>query len=394
MNDKHLYTALLAIWLFSLPACQSTLNLKEETDISRHAINTTVSVAFAPDGKLWRLTPTRNAVFIDSSADNGQTFSKPVQVNPNSLKTSAWPENPPAIAFSSSGRIHVLYYADAEQKSTSYYTFSDDNGQTFSPPALISDHATSAKHYMDKMMVDRNDNIYLFWHDMRHEHRDQQHGSGVLSLYYTVNNPDSGTHFENRFISSSICSCCRTATAFDPDDKPVVLVRMVFPGNVRDHALIHMTAEQKWSEAQRITHDNWKIEACPEHGPALAVDDRHRSHLTWFTLGDRRGIFYAQTDDYGRSVSEPMALGNADRLPSHPDVIAFQDKVVLTWKEFDGERTYIQVQHSFDRGKSWTKIQTVLSSTEENGHPALIKNAHDIFLSWFTENQGHQIVKL
>jgi hypothetical protein len=395
--------------LSGLPACQTENNPPVANEIPYPILRSTVAVSFAPDGRLWRLTPTSEAVFVDYSDDNGQTYRQAIQVNPESQKISAWPENPPAITVSQSGRITVLYYADEQQKSTSFFSYSDDGGKTstsffsysddggktFSQPALISDHADTAMHYMDKMLIDNKETVHLFWHDRRHELYDAQQGSGVLSLYYSVAKKQNASQFDNQFISSGICSCCRTATAFDPDNNPVVLVRIVFADGVRDHALLRMNADKQWLKAKRITHDNWKIEACPEHGPAVAIDKLHRSHLTWFTLGDtRRGIYYAQTDDYGQTVSNPLALGNINRLPSHPDVLSLKDRVILTWKEFDGETSSINIQESSDRGQSWSTATTILTSATENGHPKLLSNSHGIFLSWVSKDKGHQIIKL
>ena len=210
-----------------LAGCQSTTNINK-TKLFREILSSTVSVAFAPDGRLWRLIPDTYAIYVDFSNDNGKTYSNPVQINKLNQKISAWPENPPAIKISASGRINVLYYADEEQESTSFYSYSDDNGQTFSPPVLVSDHAQTAKHYMDKMLIDKDDNLLLFWHDTRHESHDKDHGAGVLSLYYSIKNPSDNSQFSNHFLSSGICSCCRTATSFSTDGKPVILARMVY----------------------------------------------------------------------------------------------------------------------------------------------------------------------
>lgn len=394
LHSKPAWLILSVCLLLFFNACQTQNNTPTTNNISAPILRSTVAVNFAPDGRLWRLIPSQDAVYIDYSDDNGQTFSTPVQVNPASQKISAWPENPPAIAIGRSGRIHVLYYADDAQKSTSYYSYSDDDGKSFSPPRLISDHADSAMHYMDKMLLDDEDKVYLFWHDRRHEMLDQQLGSGVLSLYYATSDMQH-EGFENRYISGGICSCCRTATALAPDNKPVILARMVFPEGVREHALIRMRQNGDWGQPIRVTTDRWTIEACPEHGPALSIDARGRAHLAWFTLGDiRQGIFYAQTDDYGINVSEAMAIGNRPHLPSHPDIIALKDRVVLTWKEFDGAQTLVQVQESSDRGANWSKAKTVFTTTGNNGHPALISNGQEIFLSWVSSEQGHKIIKL
>lgn len=362
---------------------------------SYEILQSTVSVNFAQDGRLWRLIPTKQVVYVDYSNDNGKSYSKPITINSLKQKISAWPENPPAIEISPSGRINILYYADEQQKSTSFYSYSDDNGETFSPPTLISDHAQTAMHYMDKMLIDKNDNAFLFWHDTRHNHLTNNQTTGTLSLYYSIQKPSNNALFSNHFLSSGVCSCCRTATAFDTNQKPVILARMVYGDGARDHALIRMNNDNTWQKPQRVTHDNWLIEACPEHGPALAIDNKNRAHLTWFTLGNKRnGIFYAQTDDFGKTLSEPMRLGNPNHLPSHPDIIVLNKKVIIAWKEFDGEQTTLHLKVSVDRGKSWINKTTPLSSYSKSGYPKLITNQSDIFLSWTSKDLGHQFIKL
>lgn len=393
---KSLIPPILFIGLFMLSGCQSGIkSINAEHRPTDQALNSTVSVAFAPDGRLWRLIPTDSAVFIDSSTDNGKTYSKAVRINPENQKISAWPENPPALAIGKSGRIHVLYYADEQQKSTSFFSYSDDNGQIFSKPVLISDHAATARHYMDQMLVDHNNNIYMFWHDTRHEQHSHHAGAGALSLYYTMTNTPGSANFSNRFISDGICSCCRTAITFSAEEKPVILARMVFPDGIRDHALITLNQNGQWSQPQRITYDDWKIEACPEHGPALAVDKQNRAHLAWFTLGDKRqGIYYAHTDDHGKTLSEPMALGDSSRLPGHPDVAAVGSRVVVAWIEFDGETTDIMIKESTDRGLTWSKDRKILSSRAKSGHPKLISNGEKIFLSWTSNDVGHHFIHI
>jgi len=399
MIKRYMKTPLiLLLSLLLIQGCQTGAKGLNNNNLADQVLNSAISVAFAPDGRLWRLIPTSDAVFIDSSTDYGKTYTEAIKINPTDQKISAWPENPPAIAISQSGRIHVLYYADEKQKSTSFFSYSDNNGQTFSKPVLISDHADTDRHYMDQMLVDKNNKVYMFWHDTRHEQHEQQGhhtGTGALSLYYTVTDKPALAEFTNRFISDGICSCCRTAIAFSPDEKPVILARMVYPDDIRDHALINMNADGKWSKPQRVTFDDWKIDACPEHGPALAIDNRNRAHLTWFTLGDKhQGIFYSHTDDDGKTLSQAIALGDASRLPSHPDVAAVGMRVALAWKEFDGETTHILVKESSDRGITWTKDKKILSTTADSGHPNLISHDGRIFLSWTSNDVGHHFIEI
>lgn len=382
--------------LFFISSCGSgTAKVSTKTEDYK-ILRSTTAVNFAPDGRLWRLIPTVDAVFVDYSDDNGKSYSPPVKINPSVQKISAWPENPPAIAISQSGRIHVLYYADEEQKATNFYSYSDDNGKTFSQPVLVSDKADSAMHYMAKMLLDNDDKMYLFWHDTRHgEHNSIHHGSGVLALYYTSSShPEQGV-FENKLISHGICSCCRTATALDAEGKPVIFARMVFEGGVRDHGLFKMDDKGQWLKPQRVSNDDWQIEACPEHGPALAIDKQNRSHLAWFTLGEKRqGIFYARSDDDGKTLSEIMPLGDKNQLAGHPDVLTMDNHVALAWTQFDGDKNHVLIKTSANRGQTWSADKTMISSEGKISHPKLLSNGKQIFLSLTSTAQSHQLIEI
>ncbi len=393
LRPAPFYLLIILLTLSFLNSCQTTST--EPNLLPSKILHSTVSVNFAPSGRLWRLTPAKLGIYVDYSNDEGKTYSIPIRINKQDQKISVWPENPASIEISQSGRINVLYYADEEQKSTSFFSYSDDNGHSFSIPILVSDQAQTAMHYMDKMLIDHDNNTYLFWHDTRHELHDNKQADGVLSLYYSKKSASDSSNFINQFVSKNICSCCRSATALSNNQLPVIFARMVFKDGIRDHALIRMNADGVWQKPRRVTHDNWNIEACPEHGPALAIDSNNRIHLTWFTLGvKRQGIFYRQTDDFGETLSDPMPLGNANRLPSHPDILALNQRVVIVWKEFDGKQTSLQSKESNDGGKSWTEKYLNLKSNSKNSHPKLVTNNTDIFLSWTSESEGHQFIKL
>ena len=363
-------------------------NIKTDYQILR----ATVAVNFSPSGRLWRLIPTASTVFVDYSDDNGKNYSSPVKINPTPQKISVWAENPPAIVIAQSGRIHVLYYADEQQKVTNFYSYSDDNGTSFSTPVLISDNAHHAMHYMAKMLLDNQDNLYLFWHDARHNHL---LGSGELALYYSKTQKDEKAIFKNQFISHGICSCCRMATALDIKGFPVIFTRMVFPEKTRDHALFKMNKKGQWLEPQRITHDNWQIEACPEHGPALAIDNQNRSHLAWFSLGEKRqGIFYARSDTNGEEISKLMPLGDNKQLAGHPDVIAIEKHIAIVWTQFDGNKTTILIKLSQDQGETWSSDKILISSEGKVSHPKLLTNGQQLFLSITTADQGHQMIEI
>ena len=46
-------------------------------------------------------------------------------------------------------------------------------------------------------------------------------------------------------------------------------------------------------------------------------------------------------DDEGRTFSDPLPLGRADRNPTRPYVLAGPHGTTMVWKEFDGEKTTV-----------------------------------------------------
>jgi len=398
MNKKVSSFILLflgAFVLLNLSGCQSTAPISGKNSLSVGIKNNSLAVTFSADGTLWRLLPAKEFMSVDYSKDKGLTYSQAVRVNPIKQKINTWPENLPSIKVTKAGRIMVMYYADGEQKAMSYFSYSDDNGQSFAPSQLISHHAKTSMNYMTEMVLDKQDNVHFFWHDQRDESIDAELGASVLSLYHAKIEIGSENNIKNTLVSHALCSCCRTAIKFTPTGLPVIFMRMVFANGTRDHVLLTKNKVSGWNSPRRISDDQWNIEACPEHGPALAVDELGRSHLAWFTLGkQRQGIFYAQTDDYGKQVSKPLPLGNLDYLPSHPDVIGLGEDVILAWTEFNGTNTVLYVQKSVNRGETWQPAKPLLSSKSSAGHAKLLTDNKHIFVSWVTKHQGHQMIKV
>ena len=73
-------------------------------------------------------------------------------------------------------------------------------------------------------------------------------------------------------------------------------------------------------EVRRVSKDDWQIAACPHHGPSLSISAAGAYHVTWYTNGKaRKGLFYARSQDEGRTFSEPLAIGRAGSQ-SHPAI--------------------------------------------------------------------------
>jgi hypothetical protein len=387
---SHLQTTTLWLMLIMLPN-----SLAAKTVIFHPNQKIFTAAAFAPDGRLWRLMPADKFVSVDYSQDFGKTFSKPVRINKQDKAINLWDENPPSLSVDKQGRIYVLYFADDKKENASFFSHSED-GIHFSEPVKISQRADFSYQYQAEMLVDHGGKAHFIWHDGRDKKTYVKQGRGDLSLYHVAVQAAKNRAFPaDHRIAEYICSCCRTAMALDVDGNPVILARIVYPGNIRDHGMLKLTTDGKAGEPWRVTFDNWKIEGCPTSGPALSISNDGRYHISWFTQGtEGTGLFYAWSDDQGKTFSKPLKIGNPEMMSGKADVLASGKQVVLAWKTFDGVKTRIEAIRSEDRGLHWSAVKSIAETESQSQHPALISDGKRIFLSWSSLDNGYRLVPI
>jgi hypothetical protein len=143
-----------------------------------------------------------------------------------------------------------------------------------------------------------------------------------------------------------------------------------------------------------VTFDDWKIDACPHHGPSLWIDEMDRYHIGWFSAGERSGIgsFYARSTDDGRTFGRPVRLGG--ERAAHPFVLGSRDALFVAWLEADAARSIVRFQISENGGESWSPPATAAEGGPGADHPLLVKRGETVFLSWFTKEAGYRLVAL
>lgn len=351
-----------------------------------------VSAAFGPDGRLWRVVPEKNHVYVDVSGDLGKTFSAPILINTESQHIKASGENRPSIVLDRSGHIYVIYAAESTQPVALFFSVSKDNGRRFSTPMPLSDKAADANTFQGRFGVNRTGQVYVFWHDERNRTDWRQSGNAI---YYTIIDGVSGLSAPAQKLSDTLCDCCRIAAAFDKDNQAVLFTRFIYPVGMRDHGMLRAQPNGKEPQTWRVTFDEWVIEGCPEHGPAIAISDDERYHIAWFTQGTvRQGLFYAYSSDEGQHFSEPLAFGELKKLPSHPDILTQGKHVILTWTEFDGSQTQLLVMRSNDGGKTWLPPKPIAKFNADADFPFLLSNNQGMFVSWNSRTEGYQLIPL
>lgn len=351
-----------------------------------------MSAAFGPDRRLWRVSVEGKQVLVDVSGDDGKTFGAPTAVNKMPQRIKARAEDRPQIAVDAGGTIHVVYSAEQPQPSSSYYSASTDGGKSFSEPVLASDAAAEANTHENNVLVTPDRRAFVFWHDERDRADWRDVGA---SIYYSTSDRAGALAKPNRKAAGDVCECCRTAVAADVDGSPVLFARIIYAGTIRDHGLIKLnTATNSWSSS-RVSHDEWKIDVCPEQGPSLSIGPDGRYHVAWFSQGAKgSGLFYAYSADHGTRFSPPLPFGDGRALAGHPSVVSVGAKVAVAWQEFDGKEKRIQAMLSTDGGEHWSAAKTLGRTVSEADYPVLVGDGRRIFLQWTTRSDGFQMLKV
>ena len=361
------------------------------------------------DGQLFLIWTAGGAVSISRSTDLGKTFGAPVEIANHQKKLDVGSDARPQITVDTKGNIFIAYafFKDSNWNAQINSARSVDGGKTFTAAQpLIQGGASERFPVLD---TDAKGTIHLAWIDKRVVQTANKQGNKKLggSIAY-ASSSDGGVRFQpETIVNQESCECCRIGMALNPQQFPVLAYRGIFPGGVRDQASQVLSFKQNTSEAlptkanegigpiQRVAIDHWKTDVCPHHGPAIAITDTGTTHVAWFTQGSaRQGVFYANSNNEGKTYSPPRQLGNANRNVARPYLLTSGKEVWLAWKEFDGEKAIIFLQHSNDDGKTWSVAKPISDAVGYTDHPLLIHQGKQVFLSWLTRAKGYQLLSI
>ncbi|MBU3581386.1 exo-alpha-sialidase [Polynucleobacter sp. AP-Capit-er-40B-B4] len=351
---------------------------------------------FAQDGRLLLAWTANGVVSVAQSMDLGKTFSPAVKIAEHGKSLDVGSDARPQIASDANGNIFLAYsfFKDANWNAQINTTRSTDGGNTFiTPVSLVKD---SSSQRFPSVLMNPNGNIFISWIDKRLVAAAKQGGEKRLggSIAYSFSQ-DGGKSFEaERFANESSCECCRIGAALDPQGRPVIVYRAIFAGGIRDQAS-QVISGKGAGPVRRVADDDWKTDACPHHGPSIAVSGSGKLHVAWYTQGSKRsGVFYANSINQGASYSKPSRIGAEGSNVARPYLFAMGKHVWLVWKEFDGKKSSIYLKESSDDGNSWNSPRVLASTEGYSDHPLLLSHGDAVFLSWLTRADGYQLINV
>lgn len=360
----------------------------------------TTTAAFDKKGKLWVTWYKTGHVYVSQSDNQGKTFTAPVTVNRTPEIVYAKGENRPKIAFGNKNEIYISWTQKLTEKRFSghiRFSRSLDGGKHFYDPITVNDHLEVTSHRFDALAVNEKGDIYIAWLDKRDllaAKKINKKYNGA-ALYYAVSINSGKSFRKNKKIADSSCQCCRVVMAMDNRELPVIVWRHIYGDNIRDHGIVNFVKRDLAAEPKRLSFDNWKIEGCPHHGPAISIAKDGVYHNTWFNNATKRhGLFYANSRDNGVSFSTPLNFGDYEKAAGHANILSLGSNVYMVWKEFDGKKSSVYLKKSIDTGASWSIAKKLAESSFSSDHPFLTHNGTNVYLSWHRIGEPYKLLSI
>ncbi len=348
-----------------------------------------VPTAVAANGQLWVVFTQGGFVYVSTSSDGGTSYNKPMKVNALAQDVAIGGENRPKLVVDGS-YVYVSWTKNTPGRYTGdiQFAFSNNGGLAFSPVKTVNTDGLLVSHRFDSMSVTKNGDVYLVWLDKR--------DSSGAAVYYSVSKDRGQSFSPNKKLAEHSCECCRVASVVSGVDQSrvTILWRHIFDGGSRDHGLL--TLGNSDEKINRVSFNEWKIDGCPHHGPAIAdSEQRNGQHLAWYSGGEKSvGLFYAFYSEAEKAAGPQVVISNQAQA-SHPQVLEVGGIIYYVWKQFDGEKTYIHARLSKDSGATWGEPMRITSTASGSDHPQLFVDDKGIpTLSWHTSNEGFRLIQL
>lgn len=300
-------------------------------------------------------------------------------------------EAPPKVGYAPDGSLYALYAVgrlEAGRRfpfTTLRVARSTDGGRTWSEPRTVTGDSVPGSRNFHALHVAGDGSLYVAWLEAR---------GGHASATYLTRSTDGGATWRAtvRVDTSESCPCCRTAITTAPDGTLYLAWRTVLPGQVRD-IVVARSADQgvTWERPVRVHADNFVFEGCPHAGPSLQADSAGRLHIAWWTGREgAAGVYYARSDDGGRTFRAPVALGVAPfARPAHPQVaLAGDGGVVVAWDDARTAPPRVLVRRSTDGGASFAPAVTASDTSVAATFPVLALHGDSITLAWAQQSRA------
>jgi hypothetical protein len=353
------------------------------------------------------------------------------RVRANDLPGDAAPhaQAPAQLAIGPEGNVYVVWQNNTPVPGRRFpasnlrLATSTDGGRTFRPAVDVNDDADGppSSHTFHDISVAADGTVLVSWIDSREVDAAIEHANLGAELLGTATNDahahhgtsaagavnpsaasdtrpvaaklrgpeirvarsrDFGATFgAGMVVDSAACPCCRTSLVVAPDGAVYVAWRKLFPGDIRDVVVARAEpGSLEFGAPVRVHRDEWVFPGCPHAGPSLAVDEAGRLLVGWYTgKQGRQGLWYAASEDGGRTFAEATPMLTADWVPpSQLRLAVAGGRVWAAWEDRTGEGSVVRIA----AGRAGEPLRPLESFAEPGSNPSLAAVGDKAVVAW------------
>lgn len=245
-------------------------------------------------------------------------------------------EGMPKFAVKGDGTLIAIYETSVPSESSRFglsdirFVSSADGGDTWTKPQSLQPDSLRAgsRSFSGILRLDDGE-VGVSWLGTHSDKRRE----GRPVMFAKTNKENS---FDREIlIDSTACECCRTALSSDGQGGVRLVYRDLLPGSVRDIS-INRSANNgtDFENPVAFSRDGWVIDGCPHNGPSV-VSHQEKTFVTWFTAADEKGVFYAELDDNNQMTSKIQL--SPDGSFAQLDLLSDESSVVVYDEEYEDE---------------------------------------------------------
>ena len=257
------------------------------------------------------------------------------------------------------------------------------DGRSWSAPVTPHRDKTVTQHGFASLFPVTDGGLGLVWLDGRATHGD----AGDMQLRAAIFDK---THkqLSDTVVDTRVCECCPTSVAVSADG-PIAAYRNRSAGEIRDIYVTRLAAG-RWTMPVAVHRDNFKIEACPVNGPALAARDRDVV-VAWFTAPkDENRSFVAFSHDGGRTFTAPTRVDDVGSLGRVGVALLKNGSAIVGWVEFASQASQFKVRRVEPNGTRSPAV--AVASLSGTRYPRLVLVRDEIVLAWTeTEKESSRV---
>lgn len=355
-------------------------------------------------------------VFVATSKDGGATYSAPTQVNATAGEARISGELPPRIALvprkGTVPEVIVVWTAKIGTSTRLLSARSTNGGRKFGASTPVPGGDGEGSRGWESVAVGPTGRVFVLWLDHREtmsagamHHQDPTptptpaakpdptERAGLSQLYFSS--------LDGTFpvkITRSVCYCCKTSLATDGNNVFAVW-RHVYPGSQRDIAFsMSRDAGKTFSSPLRVSEDKWQIDGCPENGPAIAIDQQHRSHVVWPTPEDGKdastlALYYAMSKD-GKAFTTRTQIPSRGPAAHAQITIGTDGAPLVAWDEIvAGTRRVAMARVRTDAsGKATFTSVNAPDASAGNWYPVLATTAAGTVAAWVRQSDKGSVI--